>query len=46
MPSAVKMGDTMTVDVEVIEKRETRKPQDAIAIFRHAISNQSEVRIM
>src|SRR5215467_10035055 len=33
-------GDTVRVEVEVVDKRETRKPDRGIVTYRHAVRNQ------
>jgi acyl dehydratase len=33
-------GDTIRVEVEVVDKRETKKPDRGIVTYRHAIRNQ------
>ncbi len=33
-------GDTLTVEIEVTEKRETRKPDRGIVTYRHRVLNQ------
>ena len=33
-------GDTIRVDVEVVEKRETKKPDRGIVTYRHRVLNQ------
>jgi len=35
------VGDTIGVEVEVIEKRETQKPDRGIVTFRHRVINQN-----
>ena len=39
-------GDTIRVDIEVLETRETRKPDRGVVTFRHRISNQREEPVM
>ena len=34
------IGDTLCVDIQVLEKKETRKPERGIVIFRHRVLNQ------
>jgi acyl dehydratase len=33
-------GDTLTVEVEVVDKRETKKPDRGIVTYRHRVLNQ------
>ncbi|MBI2203203.1 MAG: MaoC family dehydratase N-terminal domain-containing protein [Candidatus Rokubacteria bacterium] len=35
-------GDTLHVDVEVIDKRETKKPDRGIVTYRHRVRNQRD----
>ena len=39
-------GDTISVEVEVTDKRETRKPDRGVVTFRHRIANQREETVM
>jgi acyl dehydratase len=36
----VLVGDTIRVEVEIVDKRETRKPDRGIVTYRHRILNQ------
>ncbi len=40
MRAPVKIGDTITVEVEVIEKRETSKPAQGVQTWRYNVCNQ------
>ncbi len=40
------IGDTLHVEVDVIQKRETRKPDRGIVAFRHRVINQDSVPVM
>jgi acyl dehydratase len=40
------IGDTLTVEIEVIEKRETKKADRGIVTFRHRVINQDKELIM
>jgi acyl dehydratase len=40
------MGDTITVEIEVIEKRETSKADRGIVTFLHRVINQENVLVM
>ena len=40
------IGDTLTVEIEVIEKRETKKADRGIVTFRHRVINQDNTLIM
>ena len=33
-------GDTLTVEVEIVDKRETKKPDRGIVTYRHRVTNQ------
>jgi acyl dehydratase len=35
-------GDTIRVDVEIVDKRETRKPDRGIVTYRHLVLNQRD----
>jgi acyl dehydratase len=39
-------GDTITVDVEVVDKRETRKPDRGIVTYRHRVLNQRDELVL
>ena len=39
-------GDTITVDVEVVDTRETRKPDRGVVTFRHRVVNQRDEAVM
>ena len=40
------IGDTISVEIEVIEKRETKKTDRGIITFLHRVINQNNERIM
>lgn len=46
VPAPVMIGDTLTVDAEVIKKRETKKAENGITIFHYTIRNQKEKCVM
>jgi acyl dehydratase len=39
-------GDTVAVEIEVVDKRETRKPDRGIVTFRHRVANQRDETVM
>jgi acyl dehydratase len=39
-------GDTVAVEVEVVDKRETRRPDRGVVTFRHRIANQRDETVM
>ena len=39
-------GDTISVEIEVAEKRETKKPDRGVVTFRHRVLNQREETVM
>ena len=39
-------GDTLCVDVEVADKRETKKPDRGIVTYRHRVSNQRDELVL
>jgi acyl dehydratase len=42
----VKIGDTVRVEIEVLEKRETRKPEQGIQVWRYTTKNQRDEDVM
>ena len=40
------IGDTLTVEIEVIHKRETKKPGRGIVTFLHRVINQNSEQVM
>jgi acyl dehydratase len=40
------VGDTIGVEIEVIEKRGTQKPDRGIVTFRHRVINQKDERVL
>jgi acyl dehydratase len=39
-------GDTIHVEIEIADKRETKKPDRGIIVFRHRIANQRDETVM
>ena len=39
-------GDTIRVEIEVLDKRETRKPDRGVVTFRHRVVNQRDEAVM
>ncbi|MEI9476902.1 MAG: MaoC/PaaZ C-terminal domain-containing protein [Deltaproteobacteria bacterium] len=46
MLGPVRMGDTITVVVEVIDKRETAKPERGVQVWRYTVKNQRQEVVM
>lgn len=46
MLAPVKIGDTVTVIVEVIEKKPTSKPQRGVQVWRYTVKNQHRESVM
>ncbi len=46
MLAPVKIGDTITVVVEVIDKKPTSKPQKGIQVWRYTVKNQRQESVM
>jgi acyl dehydratase len=42
----VKIGDTVRVEIKVLEKRETRKPEQGIQVWRYTAKNQRDEDVM
>ena len=40
------IGDTLQVEIEVTDKRETRKPEQGIVSFVHRVFNQDQLPVM
>jgi acyl dehydratase len=40
------IGDTLQVEIEVTERRETRKPEQGIVTFVHCVYNQDQTKVM
>lgn len=40
------IGDTLMVEIEVLDKRETRKPDRGIVTFAHRVQNQDNATVM
>ena len=46
MLAPVKIGDTVTVVVEVIDKQETSKPEKGVQTWRYSVKNQRDETVM
>jgi len=46
MLAPCRIGDTITVVVEVIDKQDTSKPEKGIQVWRYSVKNQREETIM
>uniref|UniRef100_A0A7C4AS64 MaoC-like domain-containing protein n=1 Tax=Desulfomonile tiedjei TaxID=2358 RepID=A0A7C4AS64_9BACT len=46
MLAPVKIGDTITVLVEVIDKKPTSKPEKGIQVWRYTVKNQRQESVM
>ena len=46
IPAPTCVGDTIHVEIEVIEKRETRQPDRGVVTFRHTVKNQRDETVM
>lgn len=46
MTAPVKIGDTITVVVEVIRKSNTNSPQKGVQVWRYSVKNQREEKVM
>ena len=40
------IGDTITVEIDVVDKRETKKPDRGIVTFFHRVKNQEDTVVM
>ncbi len=40
------IGDTITVEIDVVDKRETKKPDRGIVTFFHCVKNQDDTVVM
>lgn len=40
------IGDTLTVEIEVIQRRETKKPDRGIVTYLHRVMNQNAEKVM
>ena len=40
------IGDTITVEIDVVDKRETQKPDRGIVTFFHRVKNQDKTVVM
>jgi acyl dehydratase len=40
------IGDTLSVDIKVVDTRKTKKPDRGIVTFRHRVKNQAGVEVM
>ena len=46
MHQPVFIGDTIGVEIEVLDKRQTRKPDRGIVTFRHKVHNQKDELVL
>jgi acyl dehydratase len=46
MTQPVKIGDTIRVEVEVMEKKETSKPDKGVQVWRYTVKNQRDESVM
>ena len=46
MTAAVKIGDTIRVVVEVVDKQQTSKPDKGIQVWRYTVKNQRDEEVM
>jgi acyl dehydratase len=46
MLAPVKIGDTITVVVEVMDKQTTKKPEKGIQVWKYTVKNQREETVM
>ena len=46
IPTPTRIGDTITVEVEIKEKRETKDPSRGITILKYTIKNQKNEDVM
>ena len=46
MLQPVKIGDTVRVEVEVMEQRQTRKPEQGVQMWRYTVKNQRDEDVM
>ena len=46
MKAPVKFGDTITVHIETVQKKETSKPNQGMQIWRYHVKNQNDVEVM
>lgn len=46
IPAPTRIGDTIRVEVEVKEKRETSKPKRGICVFTYKVKNQRDEDVM
>ncbi len=40
------IGNSITVEIEVVEKKETQKPDRGIVTFFHSVKNQNDIPVM
>jgi acyl dehydratase len=40
------IGETISVDIDVVDKRQTKKPDRGIVSFLHRVSNQDDEPVM
>ena len=46
MLARVLTGDTISVEIEVVDRRETKQPDRGVVTFRHRIANQRGEAVM
>lgn len=46
MLQPVKIGDTVRVEVEVMEQRKTRKPEQGVQMWKYTVKNQRDEDVM
>ena len=46
IPRPVRIGDTIKVEAEVKEKRETKNPRRGITVFTYCVKNQRDENVM
>ncbi|HOD28933.1 MAG TPA: MaoC/PaaZ C-terminal domain-containing protein [Syntrophales bacterium] len=46
MKAPVKFGDTITVHIETVEKKETSKPSQGLQTWRYTVKNQRDEAVM
>lgn len=46
LPAPVYCGDTIQVEIEILEKRETRNPDRGVIVAKHAVKNQQGNLVM
>jgi acyl dehydratase len=46
IPRVVKLGDTIRVDIEVLESRPSRQPERGVTVLRYHVINQHDEEVM